>query len=141
MVKTYDPKKVTVIVGNHIVTGFAENDMIKIKPNGDGFGLYSGADGEVARAIDPNQTFKVTLSLARTSKTNDFLSQLHNLDRQTGAGIVPIVIKDLGGTMNFIAAEAWITNYPEVGRGRSIDTQDWEFDTGRVETPIYGGND
>ena len=140
-VLTYDPKKVVVLIGNHRVTGFAEDNMIKIKPNGDGFKTFSAADGEVARSVDPNQTFKVTITLSSASKSNDYLSNLHNLDRATGAGMVPLVVKDLGGTTNFIAAQAWVVNYPEKSLGRSIDTQDWEIDTGRVDAVVIGGND
>lgn len=140
MVLTYDPKKVLVMVGNHRVTGFAEDDMVKFKPLGDGFGIYSGSDGEVGRSVDPNQTFEVTISLATTSKSNDFFSNLHKLDRATGQGMAPITIKDLSGTTLFFAAQGWVVNYPEAGRGRNIDSQDWVLNTGSTDGVVVGGN-
>ena len=35
-VLTYDPRKVVVIFGYDRITGFAEDEMVKIKPNGEG---------------------------------------------------------------------------------------------------------
>lgn len=137
---TYDPKKLIVVYGSKEVTGFAEDDMVTIKPLGDGTQIYSGADGSVGRSIDPNQTYEVTISLSTASKTNDYFSNVYNLDRSTGRGILPLTIKDLSGTTMFQANQAWITNFPEHKRTRKIESQEWTFNTGQVETPIIGGN-
>ena len=138
---TYDPRKVIVVFGARQLTGMAEDDMVTIEPLGDGAVQYVGADGEVARSMDPNRTYKVTVNLASTSKSNDYLSQIYNLDRQTGKGILPLMVKDLSGTTLFMADEAYIHNYPEAGKNREIAAQAWEFHTGSVDNPIIGGND
>ena len=117
--KTYDPKKVMVQFGNRQITGFSQDDIITIQPNGEGVQRYVGADGEVQRAVDPDMTYNVTLTLANTSKSNDYLS----------------------GSLLFFAQEAWVQNMPESGRGRQIDSQEWSIHTGAVEGPIFGGND
>lgn len=88
-VLTYDPKKNIIIFGGKQLTGFAEDDMITIKPLGDGMQIYSGADGEVGRSVDPNSTFEVTVSLATSSKSNDYLSSMYNKDRANGGGMAP----------------------------------------------------
>ena len=46
-VKTYNPKKVTVAMGNHMVRGYAEDSFITIEPVGEGVTSQSGADGDV----------------------------------------------------------------------------------------------
>lgn len=99
------------------------------------------ADGSVGRSMDPNQTYEVTIALATTSKTNDYFSNVYNLDRSTGRGILPLTIKDLSGTTVFQANQAWITNFPEHKRGRKIEAQEWVFHTGQVANPMIGGND
>lgn len=33
-IATYNPKKVTISLGNHIVTGFADDSFVSIDPNG-----------------------------------------------------------------------------------------------------------
>lgn len=140
-VLTYDPKKNIIIYGGRQLTGFAEDDMITIKPLGDGMQIYSGADGEVGRSVDPNRTFEVKVSLATSSKSNDYLSECYNKDRRTGSYMLPLTIKDLSGSTLFFAKQAWVQNFPESKRGRKIDNQDWTFDTGQVNDPVIGGND
>lgn len=140
-VLTYDPKKNIIIYGGRQLTGFAENDMITIKPLGDGMQIYSGADGEVGRSVDPNRTFEVKVSLATSSKSNDYLSECYNKDRRTGSYMLPLTIKDLSGSTLFFAKQAWVQNFPESKRGRKIDNQDWTFNTGQVNDPVIGGND
>ena len=138
---TYDPRRVIVIFGTKQLTGMAEDDMVTIEPLGDGAVQYVGADGEVARSMDPNRTYKVTVNLASTSKSNDYLSRIYNLDRQTGKGILPLLVKDLSGTTLLSADEAYIHNLPEAGKNREIASQAWEFHTGNVDDIIIGGND
>ena len=85
-VLTYDPRKVIVVFGYARITGFAEDDMVKIKPGGEGMQTYVGADGEVGRSIDPNHTFEVTINLASTSKSNNLFTLAYNNDRANGGG-------------------------------------------------------
>lgn len=140
-VLTYNPKKNIIIYGAKQLTGFAEDDMITIKPLGDGMQIFSGADGEVGRSIDPNSTYEVTVSLATSSKSNDYLSNCFNKDRKTGNNMLPLIIKDLSGSTLFFAKQAWIKNFTESKRGRKISNQDWTFNTGQVDDLIIGGND
>lgn len=138
--KTYDPKKVMVQFGNRQITGFSEDDIISIQPNGDGVQTYVGADGEVQRSLDPNRTFNVEITLANTSKANDYLSTCYNMDNANGNGIKPLLIKDLSGTLLFFAEKAWVSNFPQAGRGRQINTNTWTITTDAVEGPMIGGN-
>ena len=140
-VLTYDPKKHIIIFGAKQITGFADDSIVSIAPSGEGFQKYVGADGEVGRSIDPNETFEVTISLATSSKSNEYFSEMYNIDRKTGAGMLPLMIKDLSGATMFFAEQAWVQNFPEGGRGRTIDTMEWVLDTGQVNDPILGGND
>ena len=140
-VLTYDPRKILVIFGVQAISGFAEDSLVTINPHGEGMQLYSGADGEVARSIDPDHTFEVTLHLSSTSKSNTYLSNVYNADRITGQFIMPLLIKDLGGDTLFSVDKAWVANFPEAARNRTIETQDWVIQTGQVNAPIIGGND
>ena len=137
--KTYDPKKIIIIFGVRQLTGMSEDSIVSIKPNGEGLQTYVGADGEVARSLDPDATYEVTVSLNTTSNSNDYLSNMYNYDRETGNGIAPLLIKDLAGTTLFSAPEAWVSNMPEASRGLTVDKQEWVFRTGQVEDAIIGG--
>lgn len=137
--KTYDPKKIIIIFGVRRLTGMSEDSIVSIKPNGEGLQTYVGADGDVARSLDPDATYEVTVSLNTTSNSNDYLSNMYNYDRETGNGIAPLLIKDLAGTTLFSAPEAWVSNMPEASRGLTVDKQEWVFHTGQVEDAIIGG--
>ena len=137
--KTYDPKKIIVIFGARQLTGMSEDSIVSIAPNGEGLQTYVGADGDVARSLDPDATYEVTVSLNTTSNSNEYLSNMYNYDRETGDGIAPLLIKDLAGTTLFSAPECWVANMPEASRGLTVDTQEWVFQTGQVEDAIIGG--
>ena len=66
-IKTYNPKEVIVTCGTHIVTGYADDSFISIEPNGDGITKKTGCDGEIARSISPDNTYKAKLTLLQTS--------------------------------------------------------------------------
>ena len=137
--KTYDPKKVLVIFGARQLTGMAEDSIVSIAPLGDGMQIFVGADGETTRSVDPNATFEITVSLSTVSTSNEYLSNMYNYDRETGNGIAPLLVKDLAGATLFSAPEAWIANFPESAKGRTIDTQEWVFNTGAVQDAVIGG--
>ena len=101
--KTYDPKKVLVIFGARQLKGMAEDSIVSIAPQGEGLQTFVGADGEVARSLDPNATFEVTVSLSTASTSNEYLSNMYNYDRETGNGIAPLMVKDLAGATLFSA--------------------------------------
>ena len=132
MVKTYNPKQVTMAVGSHIVTGFADDSFITIESNGDGVSKKVGCDGEVVRAINPDGTYKVKLSLLQTSESNSFFQEAFDRDRKSGDGMFPILIKDLKGGMVFSTEAAWVIKPASRAFGTDSNNREWEMDTGEV---------
>ena len=129
-VKTYNSRQVTISLGTHAMTGLADDSFIVIEPLGDGVSSKSGCDGEVARAVDPNEQHSVKISLLQTSSSNAFLQAQHNTDRANGEGIFPILIKDLKGNFVFSADAAWVTKAPSRTYGKETNNREWELHTG-----------
>lgn len=129
-IKTYNPKEVTIALGNHIVTGYAEDSFVTIDPNGDGVTKKVGCDGEIARSISPDDTYVVKISVLQTSETNSFLQQRLDLDRKTGDGMFPILVKDLKGGMVFSSEAAWPKGPASRGYGKEAGNREWELHTG-----------
>ena len=129
-VKTYNPKEVTVALGSHIVTGFADDSFITIDPNGDGITKKVGCDGEVVRSVSPDDTYIVKLSLLQTSATNSFLQGMIAKDIKNGGGTFPITVKDLKGGMVFSTSAAWATKPASRGYGKEASNREWELHTG-----------
>ena len=107
---TYDPKKVNVIFGPVVLTGFADGTFVKVETDGDGISALVGCDQEIVRSIDPGSILKkITVTLLQSSDSNDELSIIHNADNQTGAGVMPMSVQDLSGRSLMMADQAWIT--------------------------------
>lgn len=129
-IKTYNPKEVTISLGTHIVTGYAEDSFVTIDPNADGITKKVGCDGEIARSINPDGTFIVKIVVLQTSATNAFLQQKHALDKKTGDGMFPILIKDLKGGMVFSSEAAWPIGPASRGFGKEAGNREWTLHTG-----------
>lgn len=129
-ITTYNPKKVTVSLGNHIVTGYADDSFITIDPNGDGVTKKVGCDGEIVRSISPDDTYVVKLSVLQTSPTNAWLQKKFEADVKNGSGMFAILIKDLSGSTVFKAAQAWPAKPASRGFGKESNNREWEIHTG-----------
>jgi hypothetical protein len=129
-VKTYNPQEVTVALGNHIVTGFADDSFISIDPTGDRITKKVGCDGEIVRSVSPDKTYTVKLSLLQTSESNRFLQNKHEQDMTTGDGTYPILIKDLKGGLVFSSESAWAKGPASRGFGKEAGNREWELHTG-----------
>lgn len=139
-VKTYSADEVTVLIGSHIASAFADGTFVQIEENGDGVTSVSGADGEVARSMSTDRRKKVTITLLQTSDTNDVLSGLYNADRISKNVTFPLTIKDLRGRTMFAASTAWVTKSANVEFGKAVGSREWTLET---SDGIYfvGGNE
>lgn len=129
-IATYNPKKVTISLGNHIVTGFADDSFVTIDPNGDGVTKKVGCDGEIVRSVSPDDTYIVKLSVLQTSPTNAWLQRMFAADVENGTGMFPILVKDLSGSTVFKAAQAWPAKPASRGFGKESSNREWELHTG-----------
>lgn len=132
-VQTYNPKQVLIALGNHSVTGYADDSFINVEKNGDGTVKKVGCDGEIVRAIDPDKSYKVTLSLLQTSPSSKFLQQQFDRDQKDGEGIFPVLIKDLKGGVIFSADSGWVAKPAARGYGKDSTNREWEIDTGEAD--------
>lgn len=129
-IKTYNPREVTVALGSHIVSGFADDSFISIDPNSDGVTKKVGCDGEIVRSVSPDDTYIIKLSLLQTSETNSYLQTQVAKDRKSGDGIFPIIIKDLKGGLVFSADSTWCKGPASRGYGKEAGNREWELHTG-----------
>lgn len=129
-VKTYNPKKVTISLGSHIVSSYADDSFITIDPNGDGITKKVGCDGEILRSVSPDDTYVIKLALLQSSPTNAWLQQHFNADVKSGNGMFPVLIKDLTGSVKFSATKAWVAKAVSRGYGKESSNREWEIHTG-----------
>lgn len=132
-VTTYNPKKVTCALGMHIASGFADDSFIVVEYAGDGTSHVVGADGEVARSIDPSDMYTVKLSLLQSSATNQYLQKMYDMDKADGNGTFSVNINDVIGKEKFSGAIAWVSKPAPWNRGKSQSNRDWEITVAQGE--------
>ena len=133
MVKTYDPRQIMMSLGSHVVSGYSDGTFLTIEAHGDGISKSVGADGEVIRSIDPDETATVTITVQYGSDTYKFAKQQYDMDRIThGDGMFPVLIKDLKGNLVFSAEEGWIDNSPSTEFGKEASDREIVIETGKA---------
>lgn len=121
--KTFNPKLVTVMYGGMVITGFAEGSMVKCEKNEDNVTPHVGVLGEVSRAINADNTGKITISLAGTSPFIGILAR-----KAAANAIEPISVVDMNDNgVNVGGSEAWIVKAPPINLGKEIEDVDIEF--------------
>lgn len=129
-VYTYNPEKVVVAFGSHIMTGYADDSFINIEPSGDGTTMKVGCDGSINRSISRNKAFVIKVSLQQNSPTNDFMQERYDMDQENGDGYFPVIIKDLMGNEQFSSDVAWVAKPAAWGRGKEATNREWEVHCG-----------
>lgn len=138
-ISSFDPRQVLISVGGVPISGFADGTFLEITADEAQYNKVIGADGFTSRIKSNNYGGVLTLTLAQTSPSNDVLSGFLNLDRVSGAGIVPILIKDLSGNSIFFSATAWIQQFPDITYSNEFTDRAWTLDLADMDI-FVGGN-
>lgn len=132
MLRSYDPKSVSIMVGTHIVSEYEDGTFINVERNNDTWAIKKGASGETARAKSNDRSGRITITLMATSPSNDFLSALAITDEQTNAGVVPVLIREVGGTTLVEATESWIVRPSPFERSKTVGATTWIIESGDI---------
>jgi len=139
MVKTYDPKQFSNILGGKVISGYADGTFIKISRNEQAFNLKVGVDGEGTRAKSNNRSGKIEFTLMQSSSSNDDLSAIAALDDNANLGAVPYSGRDGSGRTVASALTAWIQKIPDTEFAKEVATRTWVIETDDLSMFI-GGN-
>jgi hypothetical protein len=137
--KTFDPKRWGLIVAGVPVVGLASDNMIDAKRSEDSYTKYVGVLGEVTRSRQYNKSGEITFRLMQSSPLNDVFSGLRQLDEQSNAGVVPVMLKDFNSTTSITCSEAWIRKNPDYGLGKDMKEAEWTFDCADLDE-FFGGS-
>lgn len=140
--KTYSPRDILVsIAGLHTVQGYADGTFVRIYKESAPFGMKRAMDGSVERLFNKDEGYKVDLTLAQSSETNNILSAIHNVDIATKAGKFPLLIRDMKGQTSFFAGTAWVEDIPEVTFSNGMETRTWIFGCTQAGLLVGGNGD
>jgi len=141
MATTYDPTKLTVIVGGVIVSGFIDGDFITAKRDEDLYMKRVGADGHVARARNGNKSGSIEIKLLQSSPAVNELSALVALDNFLFDGdiLIPIQIVSPGdGAELVVSTQSWLKTPPEIVFGKEVGERSFLFDCADLKLSLAG---
>lgn len=126
----YSFTNVNVIFGILEISGFAEgDDVVNISFETEQFKDVAGAKGDVARVQTNDNRATIKVKLLQTSSSYKILMDLFNLDRETGANVLPLTVinKETGET--FVGNNTWINKAPDIVRGQNANAVEFTFRT------------
>lgn len=131
-VRTYAPGEILVTVGASVITGFADNAIVKIETSADLFTKKVGADGNVVRTASADKSGTVTITLQSASISNTVLQAYAIADANGLAGTVPLLISDNNGTTKHSAAHAWVKKQPDDEFTNEAGNREWVLDVDNI---------
>ncbi len=138
-VKTFNAADVILTIAGIKVSGYADGTFITIGRDNPSFTSGTGSDGEGWRAKSNDKSGTCTLTLLRSSASNDALSALVLLDEASGDGVGTLLLKDLAGTSIYEAATCWIEKPADAEFARDGTNREWVIKTDNL-VPFAGGN-
>jgi len=137
--KDYDPLKITVLLGTHIASGFADGTFVTANRSNQTWTVSRGASGESARAKSNDKSGTIEITLMQTSLTNDFLSAQMLLDESSlSSGKFPFTLIDSHGTTVLAATEAWVQQPASVEYGKEMSDRVWTIESGDIDFFVGG---
>ena len=126
----YSFTNVNVIFGILEISGFAEgDDVVNISFETEQFKDVAGAKGDVARVQTNDNRATITVKLLQTSSSYKVLMDLFNLDRETGANVLPLTVTNKETGETFVGNNTWINKAPDIVRGQNANVVEFKFRT------------
>ena len=140
--KVYNSSQVLISIGGFpIDSGYADGEFLRIERETDSFTDVVGTDGEVTRSETRDRRATATILLMQTSRANQVLSALNNLDEITpgGVGIVPFQVLDRNTEAQlYIASSAWVMKPPDSSFDREATAREWAIRLGNLVQNLQG---
>lgn len=140
---TYSPSDVSVTFAGKPLEGFVDNGtFVSITRESPLYSSKRAMDGSVAITQQRYSKWIVTISLAQSSPSNNFLDGMQKIMFEkniTAMQFLPLIIKDTSGDTMFFAKDVWIDQVPTQEFGSGLNERQWQFTCNDV-TSIIGGN-
>lgn len=133
MAKNFDPKEVSITLGTHIISGYADGTFAAFAQNRDTYALTVGADGEGTRVKSNDRSGRLTVTLLKSSTSNAVLSALANADAQN-----PCIIKDNNGSTLSSASTAWLVRQADYEYSNEETTVEWIIESDSWDNLVGG---
>lgn len=131
---SYDPKNNTVVVQGQLIDGFADDTMIKVSRNEEGWSFQPSNSGGGARSRNPNKSGRAEITLKASSPANAVLSAIAIADELRGEGIGEFLVKDRSSTAASCSGQnCWIVKHPDWERQKEVGNVTWIIEIEEVD--------
>ena len=130
--RSYDPSKVSVIIGGEIILGFVASKFITVSFAEAALTYTAGlSSGAISR--NPNRQGSFMIELLQTSPSNDHLQQYISRARNDEDGwyFSVLILNNRGGEIAS-ADSAWITKEPDLEFSKVAGSKKWSIQTGNL---------
>lgn len=118
-VKSYDPKKVNVVVDGTTLTGFSADGIITVSRSEDTVTVNTGCKGDTVYEENANEGGTVAITLMQTSAS---LSKLRSLDLNRKKFALLISDANDDSEIKISSANCRVTKLPDIVRGKNTAT-------------------
>lgn len=137
--RTYDPIEVDLIIGGHAPSDYAAGTKISVSKAENNVLPTVGVDGEVAIAVNRNNTGMLTFSLKNTSPSNKVLaSYLSGVNLTSNVGIFPVIMRDPSSGLQ-VETIGWYEVQPDLTFSQEIDQLDYVIGLVDVTYKVFEG--
>jgi hypothetical protein len=134
----YNVKKIMCTWGPHTMEGWFDGTFLEVEADEDGTVKHVGADGRATVALSCNKGAQITITLAQSSASNDFLSDNMPDSDKNSLPCYEFQAKDLNGNSVVHAEVCWIKKVAKVEYGEEVLARKWMLDTERCKFVIKG---
>lgn len=139
---TYSPIDVGITFAGKPLEGFSDRSFIKIERQDPLYTSKRAMDGTVAVTQQKYSVWKVSLTLAQSSPSNNFLDGVQKLmfdNRMSEMSYLPLIVKDNSGSTMFFAKDVWLDTIPVQEFSNGMTYREWVFSCNDAFS-ILGGN-
>lgn len=130
---SYDPEKISVIIGGRVIEGFSTESIVKIVRTENRWNFLSGIKSGM-RIKNPNKHATLTLELLQGSDSNAYLWALLVEDLSTNQGTFDISIQDRNSSSGVLfrasCPSSWINKEPDYAFSGSHESRIWNIECG-----------
>lgn len=132
---SYDPTKVTVVVGGVPMRAFADGLMVEAEFSVDQSSMHIGTQGEGRHIDNKDKSGTITVRLADYSVSNETLQGFY----EAGAPI-PIILQDKTTKADLVfAEECKLRKVPNMGKSDETIINEWVFNAIRMNI-VHSGD-
>lgn len=138
-VKTFDPNQVTVIAGDNIISGFADDVFITIDRVDETYDVSRDVHGkDTLRVKKNNNDATVTLTLSQDSESNDVFSNFYIAGRFGLPDKFTLMITDNKNKTQFKSQEAWVQQVPSTTMANTFQNRAWVIMASNLDYNLAG---